>query len=283
MDIITYQLHDSIKTDYTGFRQLFRLYHDLKEHYNRHIYLDFETLEWIDANLSSVFESILYKLKKENNLEFSANVDVVSEKFHVLLRNGFIQFDNKIPIFDDRKSTISCRNFLPLEKEEFKSYIESDLLNHRGFPDSLTTNQRKRIKVDLLEIFSNVYQHALTDDPFFVCGQYFPKEKLLKFTMSDLGYGFLPPIRDFSNNDIETDIDAIRWALSGKSIKSVDDEPGGCGLSGIHEYCSEHEGNFQIVSGEAFWGLDLENTIFKGSRGFDKPVLGTTVNIFFKC
>lgn len=283
MDSISFPLYDSIRTDYSGFRQLFRLYNELREHYHKTIFIDFSSLDWIDANLSAVFNAIMYKLSKDNDLTFTADGTILSTKFDVLLRNGFIKPNNSSVPNDVRKSTVPCKHFSLSQKAEFKEYIQSDLLTHRGIPKSLTHDQKKRIKIDLLEIFSNVFQHALTQEPFFVCGQYFPKDKLLKFTMTDLGCGFLPPIKNFSKNEIETDIDAIRWALSGNSTKTVSDEPGGCGLSGIHEYCKENSGNFQIISGEAFWGLDLENTIFRGSRGFEKAVIGSTVNIFFKC
>lgn len=53
---------------------------------------------------------------------------------------------------------------------------------------------KDQIKDDLIELMTNVYYHSNSDNPFFVCGQLYPKDSCLKLTMTDLGEGFLPKI-----------------------------------------------------------------------------------------
>ncbi len=69
-----------------------------------------------------------------------------------------------------------------------------------------------------LEVFSNIHLHAHTKDPVFACGQYYPSKNLLKFTLVDLGVGFLEPISNFTKNQINEAEKAILWAPLDKLI-----------------------------------------------------------------
>jgi anti-anti-sigma regulatory factor len=278
---IPYQFEGQIRTDFTGFRQLFKFYHEIKKHYQKDVLLDFSELDWFDANLAAVLHAIMHELKEQNQITFWSDVRVIEQRFEVLLRNGFIKFEG-YTIVDDRQSTVTYESFCQDQKYEFKEYIENKLMCHRAMP-KFEKNVSNRIKSDLIEIFNNYCQHSCTQKPLFLCGQYYPRDKTLIFTIIDLGVGFLPPIKEFSNSEIQTDIDAIRWALAGKSTKADPDEPSGCGLNSIHDYCLKTNSNFQIVSGSAFWGIDLENTIFRGHRGVDHTFIGSTINLFFNC
>ena len=122
-----------------------------------------------------------------------------------------------------------------------------------------------------------------TTDPFFVGGQYYPRQGYLKFTMVDLGDGFLPRIKKVTADKITTNVDAILWALQGNSTKIVLDQcPGGLGIQSMYRYCLEHKGVLQIISNDGFWSSDLENTIFESGRALPTPFLGTTINLLFQ-
>jgi hypothetical protein len=153
---------------------------------------------------------------------------------------------------------------------------------HRGMPKDLTNELKEKINEDLLEVFCNTQFHANTEEPFFVGGQFYPKQGLLKFTMVDLGDGFLPRIKKATGN-IDNDLDAILWALQGNSSKIVlEDCPGGLGIKNILKYCQKSNGILQIISGNGFWSSDLENTIFEQGRELPFSFIGSTINICFK-
>ena len=155
------------------------------------------------------------------------------------------------------------------------------MLCHRGIA-KIDLHVKKRIQSDLIEVFQNL-RHAKTEDPCFICGQFYPTKNFFILTMIDLGVGFLAPIQDYTKGSINTDIEAIRWALSGKSILVNDPskEMGGLGLEGILQYCKDNNGVFQIYTGNDFWGTDLENTIWQGCNSLKHRFKGSMLNLFF--
>lgn len=274
------KLADRVDTDFAGYKKLIRFYNECREYTNQTVHIDFYHLEWIDANLCALFEAIFYKLSKENNLQFATDLAFLESKFDVLFRNGFIQSDKK---FDDvQHSTMPTVSFECGDKQ-FVSYVEKHLLEHRGMPE-IHDELKEQIMEDLIEVFSNVHLHAQTVDPFFVSGQFYPKQRHLRFTMVDLGQGFLPKIEKATNGEIANSLDAIKWALNGNSSKvALENTPGGLGLSRILKYCEKHNGQLDIISGNGYWSSDYENTIaFKGGRELESPFVGTTINLSFK-
>ncbi len=272
-------LEGSIETSYSGYLKLIRFYNECSEYFNHRISLDLYRLNWIDANLCSLFEAILYKLNIENKLTFSTDFEFIKENFDVLLRNGFIQTENNV--IDEQKSTIPSRNFELSDKEGFCKYIEQDLMEHRGMPQNLNKQLKEKIIEDLIEVFSNSHLHAETTLPFFVAGQYYPQSGVLKFTMVDLGEGFLPKIEKTTNGKVNSSLDAIAWALKGNTTKK--DAPGALGITGMRKYVKENEGVLDIITGDGYWSSGYEGTIYEDGRPLvDAIFVGTTINLTFK-
>lgn len=280
--MLTFKLEDKIITNYSGYNQLSRFYQFCLEHASESkFYLDFSDVEWIDGNLCALLLAMGYNLNKKFGYIITTSEEIIKERFDVLYRNGFM--NGGAPARDDRNSTIPIRAFEINDKEGFCNYVGNDLLMHRGMPKDLTNELKEKINEDLLEVFCNTQFHAKTTDPFFVGGQYYPKQGLLKFTMVDLGDGFLPRISKATSGKIHTDLDAILWALQGNSSKIVlEDCPGGLGIKNILKYCQRSHGVLQIISGNGFWSSDLENTLFEKGRELPISFTGTTINLFFK-
>lgn len=263
-------------TDVAGWTDIVYLYTQGKKYTNQTLELNLEWLRWIDANWCALLSAVLYKLQTENSLKFVTDIDLIRRNFNVLLRNQFIQSDSHE---DDRQTTIPSQFFLPKDKTNFLNYIEQKLLEHRGMPE-LTPTLKDQIKSDIIEIFCNIEYHAKTSDPFFICGQFYPLHRTLKLTMVDLGVGFLPAIREVTKGSVMNNAAAIQWALNGNTSKP--NVPGGLGIQGIYKYCKNTNGNFQIVTGSAFWDLASENN-GSGVQILDKEFFGTTINLFFNC
>lgn len=275
-DRIVISLSDAFSTNFSGIKKLFEFYKTASEFYNDTIYIDFYHLNWFDANLSALFGSILAKLKNENNLEFSTDLNFLKEHFDVLFRNGFLRSDSVIN--DEQQSTVSLKSFNPDDKDGFINYIENDLLNHRGMP-TFSENEKDDIIDSLIEVFCNIQIHSKSKEPFYACGQYYPKQGYLAFSMVDLGVGFLPAIEEKTNGAINNSYDAIKWALQKRNTtkKGV---PGGLGLYNLKSYFSKTNGNLQIITGDTFWSLELENTVMKKFH-FPDPYVGSILNLFF--
>ncbi len=269
---------DNLYTDYSGINRLFKFYSQASVYYNTTIYLDFYHLTWFDANLSALFGSILSKLSKENNLLFSTDLKFLEDNFEILFRNGFLYSKNKY--VDEHKSTVSFRSFTLDDKDGFVKYISEDLMEHQGMPN-FDSNQKDKILDSLIEVFCNIQIHSKSKDAFFVCGQYYPKKKTLAFSIVDLGIGFLPAIQIKTNGSIDNHFDAIEWALQKGNTTKVD-SPGGLGLSDLYSYFKNSNGNLQIITGDTYWSIDMENTLLK-KLNFKTPYVGSMINLFFNC
>lgn len=272
---IVYELSGNISTNFAGTKKLFEFYKSASDYYNETIYLDFYHLNWFDANLSALFGSILTKLNKENNLVFSTDINYLREHFDVLFRNGF--FKNGTKIADEQKSTINYKSISPNDKIGFIDYIENDLLNHRGMPN-FSEKEKDEILESLIEVFCNIQIHSKSTEDFYVCGQYYPEKKILTFSMVDIGIGFLPAIKERTENVINNDYDAIKWAL--KKRNTTKSSPGGLGLYDLNSYFNRTKGNLQIITGDTFWSTELENAVIKKFT-FQTPYVGSILNLFF--
>lgn len=246
-----------IQTNPNGVQQLLDFYHFARQFKNCWFSLDFEQLEWIDANLSSELLLYCHNLKKYNNLKFFIDYAILKGDLNVLQRNGFAYYvvhnkDNFKPQ-DSRDTVIPIRAFKPDSADSFSDYIENVLLKQRGL-DKINKDSKERIKSSYFEIFDNVGIHANTKTAIICCGQHFPASGELKFTLTDYGDGFLKPIAQHTLNEIKTSPEAISWAVKGGSTKP-DNIKGGNGLKKIMMYCFKNGGELSIVSDGCFWSF----------------------------
>lgn len=264
-----------IRTDFTGINKLYDFYRTASQHRNRNINLNFSELQFLDGNLCALFLSLMYKLMIERQLTFSTNHSFIKEKFNVLVRNGFIQLAEKVA--DIHKSTLHLKHFSVSKLDEFVEYVQQDLMQHRGL--KLDESVAEKIMDSIIEIATNIEIHSNTDHPFFACGQFFPDNNVFKFSMVDLGVGFLPAINKWTNGQITTNQDSIIWALErGNTTKT--NEPGGLGLPDLHQFFSNNDGHMQIITGDAFWSTEFSAETVKYKR-FHNPCFGTMINLLF--
>lgn len=201
-------LKDNFNTDSRGIKKLFQFYDQASQYQNEILEIDMYKMGFFDANLSCLFYAILYKLNKEKGLTFKLDRKYLRDQYDVLFRNGlFIQGED---VDDERESTIRLKSFDPnaADDTDFIKYIEQDVLNHRGMPD-FPKSVKMGILQELTEISSNIALHSKTDDPFFVCGQYYPRKGYLIFSIVDLGVGFLPAIQKKTKGKVKNHGQAI--------------------------------------------------------------------------
>ena len=267
----------SISTDSIGIETLIDFYHKASSGVCQ-AKLDISLLSEMDANLSAVFLAISHKLNQSYQKRCFIEL---GQGHNIFFRNGLIAHlqgkGNSNPYTDERDSTVPLRTYLPTEDDAFSSYIKNDFLRHRSV-ENIPFHKKKEIDGHYCEIFANVDQHAQSTNPIFTCGQYYPQKQLLKFTLVDLGVGFLNPIAKKTNNQINTDNTSIIWALTNRNTTSANGL-GGFGLKDLRDYCYANNGSLQICSGNGF-------VTFISGRAIEKTLQhsfpGTIVNIIFR-
>ena len=260
-----------IKTNEDGYLKLITFYEECMRHSNNEIIIDFEKITWIDGNMSALLMAIILKLKRENNIIFFVDQDVIRDRFNILIRNGLLSGVEFVPKND--KTEIKLTGFDKIEDVRFIQYIEKELLSNPNL--SIEHNVKDRLIDAFLELFCNVQKHARTDSPIFACGQYYTIPKRLSFTLVDSGVGYLAPISEFTGDNQMTGSEAIQWALSGNTTKK--DAPGGLGLKEIQRFCSESGSTFIIITSGYYW------TNYQLLPTKIKHFCGTIVNIIFDC
>ncbi|WP_194972532.1 hypothetical protein [Aquiflexum lacus] len=241
------------------------------------IFLDFSELNWIDANLCAILDSIIFVLNRDWGHRFYIDKKDINGKFEIFQRNGFLKpSENGEVLIDNRETTVKLTRFLTDSDGEFYGYIGDSLFGHKAFEDM--PEVKANLLEHFLEIFANIQTHAKTEDPIFACGQYYPKLFQLKFTLVDLGVGFLDPISKFTRGKINSPQGAIEWALI-KTNSTKIDAPGGLGLSYSKDYCDYHKHGFQIITNGLCWTNDDCLVNYWSVPNFP----GTVINLIFNC
>lgn len=268
-------LAGSISTSATGYSKLVDFEHSCLDYYECTVHIDLSNLSWFDANLSALFEALLYRLSTTNGLNFTIDEEVVKRRFPILLRNGFLSHLGPLP--DEAGTTVPIGTFQPSEVVAFAAYIDDRLLAHPSL--QLDEERIYNIRKHFLELFANIELHAHTSLPIFACGQYYPKLSQLKFTLVDLGIGYLPSIQSFTKELITNSADAITWALANHNTTKTAAVPGGLGLKELLSYCQQEQGELHITTGDAYWASVKNKTTVASVRSFT----GAIISLGFNC
>lgn len=279
-----------IHTDAQGHTALVAWYEQCLQLFDEEVLIDLRALKWIDANQCALLRAMAFDLQRRQRLRFVLDGDIVRSQFPILLRNGFVIGDAEgLPVNTAFTSTtaVQMRSFRPDEDTAFIEYLEQELF---GQPDlALACDQQDTIVGHLLEVFANVQLHAGTNDPMFACGQYYPKTQQLKFSLVDVGGGYLQPIQAYTTRPhypgqpVTTSREAIDWALA-DSNTTKRTTTGGTGLKRLREYCERTGGELHIVSDGIYYSLTVNAQGVGQVRITEVPVfVGSAVHLIFNC
>jgi hypothetical protein len=260
-----------------GFIKMMELYHMALKYPQRCISIDFRLIHFFEANMSALLLALIKILECQNSNTCIIEIPTLHEPSEILHRNGFVSHVRSVPhdIKDDRKTTVPLKKFYKTDADAFVNYIEEDFLKHRGL-EGIEPHVLSKIKESYLELFANIDLHADTEQPLYACGQFFPRRREFKFTIVDVGVGFLKNFQKIDSS-ITTSEAAIRCALHGKSTKQ--EARGGSGLSNILRLCVEQKAEFHVVSGDAYFLFDGQKASF---CSIVQPFLGTTIHLVFR-
>jgi len=242
----SYRVEGRLTSGPSSFEKLYSIYENFQNSDPKRILLDFSQVQWMDANLCAVLDSIIFVLNRDFGHLFFINKNQIKGKFDIFQRNGFLKStDSSEYLIDNHDTSIRMTRFTCDSDGEFYEYIGDQLFGHRAFSE--IPNIKSELLEHFLEIFANIQTHAQTKGPVFACGQYYPKNKVLKFTLVDIGVGFFEPIAEFTRGKVKTVDEAILWALAERN-STKPDAPGGLGLTSLKNYCDKKGHIFRIVT-----------------------------------
>jgi hypothetical protein len=264
----------NLVSDFEGISQFAEISSKLEKLFLEKVDIDLSQVSWFDANLCAPLGAILYKASF--NLNMISFVNINDKVLPILTKNGFLRSYGWPERADTFGTTIAYKRFEPVESKSFAEYIGSHMTG-RGIP-KMTDLLDKSFKRSILEIFTNSATHSETTLGIFSCGQSFPGQHRLDFSIVDLGIGFRRNI-ERRRGLIFTSSEAINWAISERNSSKTaetDPIPGGLGLKLLREFISLNGGRLQIISDTGFWEEHKEKQII---RDLLIPFPGTMVNI----
>ncbi len=268
-----------VKTDKKGYEFISSIYHTIhtiKDKADKEINIDFSQCQLFDANLASALGAVLDKLVDDGFSIWLASPTSKGVR-RSLSRNQFFQAWKVETNIEDKENFINYRKFRRENSEDFKRYIDKELLQKQKFP-KCTKLVGERITENIYEIYTNAITHGETDY-VYSCGEYDVSKHTLDMTIVDCGLTIPSNVNSFMVKQGRTELDAckaIEWAFEdGHTTKST---PGGLGLAILKQFIEFNGGCLQMVSGEAF--LEYSNNGMK-SVFLDIPFPGTIVNMKF--
>jgi uncharacterized protein YlbG (UPF0298 family) len=268
-----------IHSDFQGFNKISELYSQALNTEEKLVF-DFSRSRPIEANMCAVLGLILEVLK-QNGKKFSLKLDERSKTNITLSKNGFYNmYCNKKLLDDIFKTTIDYKIFINDINLSFSKYTSEFFQSYKNGLSLFKEEILKKFRRSLGEVAINTKQHS-ESKIFVTCGQLFPNEGKLKFTMSDAGIGFAEHIK--INTGLEMDSKtAIKWALTGNNTARPIQHgvPGGLGLKSIREFIEDNKGELYIVSHEG-WYQNVRGSEYSQNIHYAFP--GTIVSLAINC
>ncbi len=268
-----------IHTDFQGFKRISNIYNDALNT-NDDFAFDFSNSKPIEANMCAVL-GLIFEVLKTKKKNFYLTLDDRSRTNLTLSKNGFYNLYHQKKLLNDVFDTvIDYRVFNHNIDVSFAQYTSDFFREDKNGLSSFSKDILKEFRRSLGEIASNTQQHS-ESRIFVTCGQLFPNEKKLKFTMSDSGIGFANHIKKNRNLDMDNK-KAIKWALTGNnSARPINNGvPGGLGLKNIRDFIQKNKGELYIISHDGCYqnigGATYSQNIY--------PALpGTIVSLVINC
>ncbi|MYA24013.1 MAG: sensor histidine kinase [Gemmatimonadetes bacterium] len=133
-------------------------------------------------------------------------------------------------------------------------------------------------KKKVFEVYQNAVVHSESELGVFVCGQFFPQQHRLDFTITDVGIGIREAVRRYFDNPHIDSLPALKWALEPYHTTKSGPHPGGLGLEFLQKFARLNKGKIQIASRFGFYELNCDKETFEGMAA-DLPGTAVTIGI----
>ena len=257
----------SIKSNRQGFQSLAELWTIASRLVDRNLELDLSGCAFFDSNMAATLGMVLALIAAQRN---QIEIVRVPGPIEDNLRRNLLLVNYDYPPLQLGPTVLPFRQYQLTEERVFAEYLRVHLLG-KGFAKT-TEGLGKVFQQGAFEVFQNAVAHSESKLGIFVCGQFFPAELRLSFTIADAGIGICRKVRAFNGNSQFTPEAAIQWVLEGGNTTRSGRRPGGVGLKFVREFIRRNQGNLQIAA---------ENALYGAGSGYDKlsySLPGTTVN-----
>ena len=265
-------------TQIININNTFESYQKLIDFHIEHKNKDFDTIhielrQWFSANMCATLGGILDIFSDNINTIIFDYINPDIER--ILLKNDFLSYFGHSRIIDNHHTTIRFLKLKLTDGKYFNNYIVDELIGRAELPQ-MSDLVKVKIAEAIYEIFVNAQIHS-ESKYIYTCGQFFPRENKIEFTIVDTGIGFKSRVNSRFNSNLSS-VQAIKWATKDKHTTKIG-VTGGIGLALLKEFIEKNRGKFQIISDDGFYQFDNQGEqmqLFKGAFP------GTIVNLQFR-
>lgn len=268
-----------LQNSYSSHERLCELANFLDNASSWTIEIDFTNVNFIASNLFAVLGCLLGEhLDRYPNKEEIKIQGIREPILQIIRKNGFcIHFSNMTKLPDIHNTTIPYKIFKVTEIDEYERYLTLSLFARKDLPQ-MSKAVSDNIRDSLLELFKNVSDHTKSKE-IYTCGQYFPKSKMIYFTIVDAGNTIFGNVKRFHElRMLEIPKCCLEWAIGEGNTTLETKTPRGIGLSLIRDFVKLNKGEIYIVSGMETYEMAKAKERYKTLK---ESFPGTIVTIGF--
>ena len=264
----------TVHSNRQGFESIGALAKEAEDLFAAHLELNMSRVSSFDANMAAPLGAILAQVADQFNIV--EIVDVPNTVERVLRKNRFLTNYWYESLYDAHRITMPFRRLRLSDEGEFEEYIYRQL-SGRGIP-KMSEGASRVFKKKVFEVYQNAVTHSKSELGVFVCGQFFPYQHRLDFTIADVGIGIRDTVRRFFDNPRISSLPALKWALKPHNTTRYGSHPGGLGLEFLQKFARLNKGKIQIASRFGFYELKSGKETFKEMKT-DFPGTAVTIGI----
>ena len=264
----------AVRSTREGWETLAKLAKAAQGLYSDQLQLNMSRLDFFDANMAAPLGAILSKVADGFNT--IRIVDIPGPVETILRKNLFLTHYWYKSLDDNNNTTMPFRRLRLSDEGEFEEYIHWQLTG-RGIP-RMSDGASRIFKKKVFEVYQNAVFHSESNLGVFVCGQFFPQQNRLDFTVADAGIGIRENVRRYFNTPRINSLPALKWALEPYHTTKSGPYPGGLGLEFLQKFARLNDGKIQIASRFAFYELSRGTETF-ANMAVDFPGTAVTIEI----
>lgn len=222
----SFRLSD-LNNEYNSYEELCVLAEFIMTSKAEQVVLDFSNVNFVAANLYSVLGCLFSEKFNGKKLSIS---NIKQPVKRVIQKNGFYQHFIGLKGLPDRyKTMIPYRVFGVEDIHEYDNYLTFELFGRDDLP-KMSVGVRDSIRDYLLEVFKNVNDHTECQH-IYTCGQYFPRTKMLYFTLVDSGKTIYENVHEYHRRNNKSCPECcLEWATGFGNTTVQSKTPRGLGL-----------------------------------------------------
>lgn len=275
-----FTFESNLINDKNTYEKLIALYHLLNSSNHEKIILDFSKVTFLSANLLAVLGCCVDNTMLKRNHKIALRG--LNPKIKTIMqKNGFNKYFTWEHLEDALHHTMRYEIFQSTTEHlvDFERYLVINIFSRNNLP-AMNTAYKNCIIDNLLEMFNNVIDHA-SSEHVYVCGQYYPQNLNLCFSIVDLGKTIHENVTAYlKNNIIDFPDNSLEWAILPGNSTKTSEAPGGLGFSTLLSFLKLNNGYFTLISDKELYELRPDKEYFYSlASSFPGTIVTITINL----